>query len=593
MMLANAVGLAGPPYLVGRAIDALTKHGTTALAADTGQLVLWFSILIVLTQAMNGVLWIVLRRLVLGASWRLTYEVRRDIFNKLTSLDQSYFFQNRTGDLMNRLTSDLNMVRETTGFGALHGASTAFIMVMSLALMFALSPSLATVVLAVFPFIGLVLYVLIRVIGKRYVAAQEQASVISAKAQENFSGARVVKGYAIEDRELQEYRNMNVLYRKLVLHLTQVEAPIWPLVGMLLNIVVVGVLLVGAKQLIGQNQDFAGLSLGKFAQFTFYLFNLQWPLLAIGMISSLMQRGASSWQRLYEILETKPKIQDDNRSNHSISSLSPSIRFENVSLEVDGRKLLQNINLNIPAGQTIGITGRTGAGKSLLANLVGRLLEPSFGKIFVGGHELPEIPLAVLRRHIGYVPQEPFLFSTTISENIAFGLANSTQTETSNNLDMERVRWAAGVAGLAKDVEAFPNGYETMLGERGVTLSGGQRQRTALARAVARQPEILILDDSMSAVDTETEARILNELKTLLHDRTVLLIGHRVSTLRFADQIVVLEDGKIIEQGSHEELLARGGVYSEMDRKQGLAGTIEEDENEITNTTVIKELSSD
>jgi ATP-binding cassette, subfamily B, multidrug efflux pump len=579
--------LIGPPVILAQAIDAL-KNGS----ATTEKLVQW-AFWIVGSSLVANALFIVARRSVIVASRQISYEVRRDIFNHLTTLDQHYYHRMRTGDLMNRLTGDLNAVQEMFGFGLLHSTSTLITLTVSLVLMFMLSWQLGLIVLAVFPFIAGFLWLLMRQIAKRYVAKQEQESLISAKAQENFSGARVVKGYAIEDREIEEYRLMNMEYRRRVLDLAKVEGPIWGTVGLMLNLVFIVVLLVGSREILVNAGTVAGLSLGQFIQFTTYLFELQWPMLAVGMMANVAQRGSSSWQRLYEILSAVPKIADNSASDQRIKALGGQIEFEHVSLEADGRSLLNDISLKVPRGQTIGLTGRTGAGKTLLASLIGRLLDPSSGRILVDGHNVREIPLAVLRQHIGYVPQEPFLFSDTIAENIAFGLKERTDPKNDPNhtpLDMETVRWAAQVAGLAKDIEDFPNSYQTMLGERGVTLSGGQRQRTALARAIARKPEILILDDSMSAVDTETEARILGELKTVLQDRTVVLIGHRVSTLRHADHIVVLDNGKVIEQGSHEALLAQGGHYAEMDRKQGLATILESEDNNEELTDEIKAL---
>jgi ATP-binding cassette subfamily B protein len=579
-------GLAGPPYIVGLAIDALRTNKATP------ELILRYAGLILLTAGFANAMTFMMRRFIVVASRQIAYEVRRDIFVKLTTLDQGYFHRNRTGDLMNRLTGDLGAVMEMLGFGVNQGANTMLTLIISLGLMISLSVTLGLVVLAVFPVIAVILVFVVRIIGRRHVAVQEQASLISAKAQENFSGIRVVKGYAIEDREINEYKALNLESRRRVMRLAMIDGPLWALVGLLMNIVFVAVLLFGARQLIvtGPNGSFAGLTIGQFVQFTTYLFNLQWPMLAVGVMASIFQRGASSWKRLQEILEVEPEITDNDRTDHTITGVEGTIRFEGVGLKVGDRTLLDHVTLDVPKGVTLGITGRTGSGKTLLASLVGRMLDPTSGRVLVDGHDVREIPLEALRRNIGYVPQEPFLFSDTIAENIAFGLPESTQVERDVKPDPERIQWAARVAGLAKDVDDFPLKYDTMLGERGVTLSGGQRQRTALARAVARKPNILILDDSMSAVDTETEARILGELKLVLEGRTVFLIGHRVSTLRYADHIVVLENGRIAEQGSHEALIARGGIYAEMDRKQGLEEAIENapDEEETQDSSAEK-----
>ena len=564
-------GLAGPPYIVGLAIDALR------LGKATPELILRYAGLILLTAGISNAMTFMMRRFIVVASRQIAYEIRRDIYIKLTTLDQGYFHRNRTGDLMNRLTGDLGAVMEMLGFGVNQGANTMLTLIISLGLMLSLSLQLGLIVLAIFPVIAVILFFVVRVIGRRHVAVQEQASLISAKAQENFSGIRVVKGYAIEDREINDYKTLNLESRRRVMRLAMIDGPLWALVGLLMNIVFVAVLLFGARQLIvvGPNGSFGGLSIGQFVQFTTYLFNLQWPMLAVGVMASLFQRGASSWKRLQEILEVEPEIEDSAQTDHGITGVEGAIRFEGVGLKVGDRVLLDRVTLDVPRGTTLGITGRTGSGKTLLASLVGRMMDTTSGRVLVDGHDVRQIPLEALRRNIGYVPQEPFLFSDTISENIAFGLPESTQIAQDIKPDPERILWAARVAGLAKDVDDFPLKYDTMLGERGVTLSGGQRQRTALARAIARKPNILILDDSMSAVDTETESRILNELKVVLEGRTVFLIGHRVSTLRYADHIIVLENGRIAEQGSHDALIAQGGIYAEMDRKQGLEGALE------------------
>jgi ATP-binding cassette subfamily B protein len=311
------------------------------------------------------------------------------------------------------------------------------------------------------------------------------------------------------------------------------------------------------------------LTVGQLVQFNAYLMMLGWPIMGLGWTLSLFQRGVTSWGRLKEILDTKPRIQDAPQPVKS-PGLSGEVRFENVTLELGDRKVLDGITLTIPEGSTLGITGRTGSGKTMLVNLIPRLLDPTQGKVYVGGHEVKSLALADLRLAIGMVPQEPFLFSDTLAENISFGLPEA---------DPARAEAMARLAGVHEDIAGFPQGYQTSLGERGVTLSGGQRQRTALARALARRPKILILDDSMSAVDTETESRILSGLKSLLGQQTTLLIAHRTSTLRYADWIVVLDQGKIVEEGTHEMLLEQGGIYAELERIQRLQDDVEEEVN--------------
>ncbi|WP_045234654.1 ABC transporter ATP-binding protein [Deinococcus pimensis] len=582
-----------PAYFLGRAIDALRRagDGDPSTPGTTLGVVLLYALGVIGGAALSGAAMFVMRRQIVVASRQTEYEVRRDIFAHLQGLDKHYYDRARTGDLMNRLTGDLSAVREMLGFGAWQIASVVTAFGSSLFVMFGISVKLTLLVLAVFPVIILVLYYLARQISKRYVLVQEQNSAISAKAQENFSGARVVKGYAIEHREIAEYKTMNNELIRRLLSLVRVEGPLQAFMSLLMGIAYVLVLLYGGRMILGLVPG-ETLTVGRFTQYALTLERLAWPMLSIGFIANLTQRGLASWNRLQEMLDARPLVHDTKRTDRSIRTLRGDLRFDHVSLRYGQTTVLHDITLNVPAGITLGITGPTGSGKTSLAQLVARLADPSDGRVLIDGTDVRHIPLKTLRANIGVVPQEPFLFSDSIARNIAFGLDNegfepiptrvsvlSTKVPAASDSppDMNRVRAAAELAGLARDVEDFPNGYDTMLGERGVTLSGGQRQRTALARAIVREPAILILDDATSAVDTETESRILRGLREVQRGRTVLLIGHRVSTLRHADHIVVLDGGGIVEQGSHDELLERGGHYAELERKQRLAREVDED----------------
>ncbi len=628
VVMVSNVAVLLPPYFIGRTIDAITTgkihaedlglFGWAAQPALSNTVLLELGIMIVFSGLVAGVLTLTMRRQLVVASRQIDYEIRRDIFSRLTHLDKNFYDGARTGDLMNRLTGDLTSVREMLGFGFWQVFNVIAVFGASFTVMFSLSSTLAWLVMAMIPIMVGFLVLVMRVIAKRYVAVQEQNSTISAKAQENFSGVRVVKGYAIEDIEIKEYRALNDDLIEKNMALTRVEGPIWSFMTLLMGIAYVLVLLVGGRMILGLGGG--NLTLGQFTQFVLTLERLSWPMLSVGMIVNLTQRGFSSWTRLYELLEAKAKINDQAAENSAANEVETpknavphavQLEFKNVSLTLGSTEILKNINLSIPAGQTIGITGPTGSGKTMLAQLITRFSDPTEGGILLSGQDIRTMPLKTLRDHIGMVPQEPFLFSETIAENIAFGMqggdqlevetgksvlktkpptrlekaleggSNSTEDQTTTRA---KVKEAARLAGLSGDIEGFVEGYDTMLGERGVTLSGGQRQRTALARAIARDPQILILDDSMSAVDTETEARILNGLRELANDssrnktpRTVILIGHRVSTLRQADQIIVLKEGQILERGTHQELIDLNGHYADLERKQSLAASLEEE----------------
>ena len=532
------------PYFLRLAVDAVQAgrgFGVYALA-------------IVASAALSGLLSYAMRRLAVVASRQVEYDLRRDLLHHLLTLDRDFYHKHRVGDLMNRLNTDLSAVREMVGPGILMGSRLSFLVLLAFLSMYAVNARLAFYLTLILPGIFLAMRFLLRLIDRRYREAQEVFDRISTLAQEAFSGIRVVKGYALERRMVAWFQDLNRLYVEKSLALARVEGPLHALLGFLMGFAFLTVLWAGGAMVVRGE-----LSVGELVQFNAYLAQLTWPILGLGWVMALYQRWLTSLRRLFELLDEKPAIRDEDPLPLALEDLSGEVRFEGVGLKRDGRWLLRGLTLTIPEGMTLGITGRTGSGKSLLAALVPRLLDPSEGRVYVGGHEARRIPLAVLRKAVGVAPQEPFLFSETILENIAFGL---------DEVDRERVEWAARLAGIHEEILAFPKGYETVLGERGITLSGGQRQRVALARALAKRPKILILDDALSAVDAETEARILQGLKTVLGKQTTLLISHRTAALRHADWIIVLDGGRIVEEGTHESLLQAGGLYAEMDRLQ-------------------------
>jgi len=543
------------PLVVGGAIDDM-RHGLSSTKIEH------LAFLLLSLAALSAVFLYITRQVLIGASREIEFDIRNDLFAHLETQPPAFFQQHRTGDIMARSTNDLNAVRQLLGPAIMYSANTIVFTAVALPFMIRISPWLTLCAFVPLPFASVVVQYFGARIHTRFERIQAMFSDISAQAEENFSGARLIRAFAQEEAQIAAFEDANREYIRRSLRLARLMAMLWPTLEFMLGISMMITLLVGGHQVILHR-----MSVGEFTSYNVFMVQLIFPMIAIGWVVNLVQRGAASVVRIDAIMQLKPTI-DDSAVTPGPWTLNPEpsitghISLHNLSFAyATGPEVLHNISLDIPAGSSLAIVGPTGSGKSTLVSLIPRLYDATPGSVLIDARPVRDYPLATLRQAIGFVPQETFLFSTTIADNIAFGVPEATPAQ---------IESAARTAHIATEILEFPDAFSTIVGERGMTLSGGQKQRTAIARAILRDPRILILDDALASVDTHTEDQILTAMRSAMLGRTTILIAHRVSTARNADRVAVLVAGRIVEFGTHDELLARAGYYADLAEKQSL-----------------------
>ena len=591
------------PWVLKYAVDDLAA-GIAARDAAAGAWLGLYAGAIIGMACGGGVCRFLMRRIIIGASREIEYDLRNAFFAHLQRLPLAYFQAHRTGDLMSRATNDLSAVRLMAGPAVMYTATTSVTFVAALTLMLSISPSLTLLALLPLPIVSIVVKRFGDAIYRRSERIQAQLAHLSAVVQEALAGVRVVRAYCREQVEIDRFREANREYVARNREMIQIQGVFHPSLGLFLGLSAVVVLWIGSRQVIEGR-----LTVGELVAFNAYVAMLSWPMIAFGWVTNMLQRGMAAWRRMLDVLEVEPAVPGPpaagaagaagdtdaasaaagpavgGSASRSVVALRGQIEFRNLTFAYNGRNVLTDVSARIEPGQVLALVGPTGSGKSTLVDLLPRLFEPPPGTVFVDGVDVRELPLPVLRGAIGYVPQEAFLFSTTVAENVAFGAVDagaltqgpSERAAVTGEL-RSAVEVAAGVAQLDGDLRTFPEGFETTVGERGITLSGGQKQRVALARALVSDPRILILDDALSAVDTQTEEAIASRLRVVMRQRTSIIVSHRISTVRDADLILVLDDGRVVERGTHDGLVSQGGLYAGLYRKQLLARALEDDD---------------